>query len=385
MKKIFNLVSMAAVICLISFAACNDAEYSVKENSVYLSQAATSGKASNVAMETSGADVNVTVRLAKRAKENVSVELLLDEQALTQYNEQNSSSYELVPSSEYTWSNNTITIPAGEISATLKVHVNNFNTQGKRYALPVAIGNVQGSIAKSLSQSGFIYLITKPLIVSVPVMKGYNGESVKAHPNSDWGINTREWTIEAWVRMAAYSRNNQAIFSNWGDGLTEVYIRFGDANGPYNYLQIKTLGGQVQTDRDLVGGQWYHWAFVYDGSALTIYRNGEQNVKFNPPAPQGPGGTVEFQTLRMIDSGATYFPDLCAMSQVRFWGVARTQDQIKNNMFYEVDPTSPELIAYWPMNEGSGNTFTDITGKGSDAVADAHIIQTWEHNVRFDK
>ena len=40
----------------------------------------------------------------------------------------------------------------------------------------------------------------------------------------------------------------------------------------------------------------------------------------------------------MISSGATYFPDLCVMSQFRFW-----------------------------------------------KVADNYILQSWEHNVRFDK
>ena len=223
------------------------------------------------------------------------------------------------------------------------------------------------------------------MIVSVPVMKGYANEGVKIRPASDWGINTKEWTIEAWVRMGGYTRNNQAIFDNWGDGLTEVYIRFGDANAPYNYLQIKTLGGQVQTERDLVPNKWYHWAFVYDGVTMTVYRDGEPDVRFNPPAPAGPGGTVEFQTLTMIGSGSTYFPDLCAMSQFRFWKVARTPNQIKNNMYYEVDPSNPNLIGYWPMNEGSGTTFADISGNGNNAVAGSHIIQSWEHDVRFDR
>ncbi|MDR0506191.1 MAG: DUF1735 and LamG domain-containing protein [Dysgonamonadaceae bacterium] len=382
MKKI---IIMATFIFGMLFISCNDAEYSVRDNSVYLAQAAAGSKTSSLAMETSGADINITVRLAKKANSDVTVEILPDTAVLVQYNEQNSSNYLAVPRGEYVLESSRVTIPAGEISATFKVHLNNFETLGKRYAFPVSIGNVQGGIEKSPSLSSFIYLINKPLIVSVPVMKGYENEGVKVHPNQDWGIRTKEWTIEAWVRMEDYRKNNQAIFSNWGDGLTEVYIRFGDANEPYNYLQVKTLGGQVETAKDLANQQWYHWAFVYDGTTLTIYRNGEQDVKFNPPAPQGQGGTVEFQTLVMIGSGATYFPSLCAMSQVRFWKVARTQSQIKNNMYYEVDPASTELIACWPMNEGSGNTFRDITGKGSDAVAGSHIIQRWEHNVRFDK
>ena len=46
-------------------AACDDAEYGIKDNSVYIAEAASTEKAAIVSMETNGADVNVTVRLAK--------------------------------------------------------------------------------------------------------------------------------------------------------------------------------------------------------------------------------------------------------------------------------------------------------------------------------
>jgi hypothetical protein len=86
----------------------------------------------------------------------------------------------------------------------------------------------------------------------------------------------------------------------------------------------------------------------------------------------------------------TYFPDLCAMSQMRLWKTAISQSQIKNNMYYEIDPANPGLIGYWPMNEGSGNVFKDITGNGHDATASvtasgASTVQRWEHGVRFDR
>jgi len=389
MRRKYKFIGITAVL-LGMFISCDDAEYSIKDNSVYIAEAV-SAKSINVAMEATGADVNVMVRLAKPVNHDVTVSIGLDEQLITAYNETNSTEYTLIPAEHFSLPSETqVTIPAGDVSSIFKVHIDNFDTKGKLYAFPIAIKNVlKGDIEQSVSQSKLVYLIAKPLVVSVPVMKGYgNGatqEGVKIRPAQDWNIRTKEWTLEAWVRMSGYSKNNQAIFDNWGDGLTEVYIRFGDANAPYNYLQVKTLGGQVQTERDLIPNKWYHWAFVYNGLTLSIYRDGQLNVQFVPPAPQGPGGTVEFQTLTMIGSGATYFPDLCAMSQVRFWKTARTQNQIKNNMYYEVDPTNSDLIGYWPMNEGSGNTFADATSNGNNAVAGSHIVQSWEHNVRFDQ
>lgn len=377
MKK--YILSIIAVLLAVLFAGCENAEYDIRDNSVYIADAASSSKSVVVSMETTGADINIIVRLAKQVDQNVEVALTLNPAMLAEYNEENSTEYELLPTYQLP-ADAKVVIPAGNISGSYKIHIDNFDTQGKNFAFPIELGNVlTGGIQKSNTQSRFIYILAKPLIVSVPVMKGLQG-MVKTIPDTDWGIPAPQWSLECWTRMSAFSKNNQAIF-NLGSKDHEIYIRFGDANGPYNYLQIKTLGGQVETARDLVANTWYHWAFVYDGTTLTIYRNGVQDVKFDPPAPKG---EVRIDFVEMISSGS-YFPDECGMSQVRLWKTAITPNQIKNNMFYGIDPTNPNLIGYWPMDEGSGNTFADITGNGHTATAEANVIQRWDHDIRFDK
>jgi hypothetical protein len=385
MKKKYILLSMMAATFGLFFG-CNNAEYEIKDNSIYIAEAATAAKSVTVSMEDNGADINLTVRLAIPTSSDVQVEITTDSNILDAFNATNSTEYVMLPSDRFDLpAKAKVTIPAGEISATLKIHVDNFDTQSKRYALPVVLGNVlEGDVNKSVAQSKFIYVVAKPLVVSVPVMKGVNGGILvdAATSRRPFGINVAQWSLECWTRMSAYSKNNQAIF-NLGSSDHEIYIRFGDANAPYNYLQIKTLGGQVQTGRDLVPNTWYHWAFVYDGVTLSIYRNGELDVKFDPPAPAG--GQVRIDYVEMISSGATYFPDECGMSQVRLWKTAISPTQIKNNMYYAVDPLNSNLIAYWPMDEGSGNNFADITGNNYDAVAGPGILQRWENNIRFDK
>ncbi|MDR2086309.1 MAG: DUF1735 and LamG domain-containing protein [Dysgonamonadaceae bacterium] len=369
------------------FTACEDAEYRIKENSVYITDAATAAKSTVVSMEASGADIRVTVRLAKQTDRDVKVRLALDTLILKQFNAGNNTNYLPVPDKYLHWTDSVVaTIPAGEIGATLRIHVDNFDTQGKRYAIPLVLRDVvQGNIPLSASQSQFIYSIAKPLITSVPVMKAVDNIGVRAAPTTPWGITTPQWSLEMWVRMSAYSKNNQCIFDN----RNEIYIRFGDANSPYNYLQIKFNGdGGRETEKNLEANTWYHWAFVYDGKTLILYRNGDEDFRFEyPPVP---GGVVHFDELWWISSGTTYFPDLCAMSQMRLWKTAISQSQIKNNMYYEIDPANPDLIGYWPMNEGTGNTFKDITGNGHDATASVtdngkSTVQRWEHDIRFDK
>lgn len=380
MKKIY-ILSFVIALSGILFTGCDNAEYKVVENSVYMSDAAGAMKATTLTMD-NGVNINVNIRLARKIDKDVEVEIKLNPALLEPYNKANSSEYYPVPDLQLP-AGAKVTIPAGETGAVYTIRVDDFETEGKQYALGVELGNVIiGGIEKSASLSQFIYLLAKPLNVSVPVMTGVGTSMVRMAPETNWGITTTQWSLECWARMSAYRKNNQALF-NTGSGDHEIYIRFGDANRPYNYLQIKTLGGQVQTQSDLTANKWYHWAFVYDGTTLQIYRDGKADVKFDPSAPKG--GTVRFDFMQMISSSATYFWDECGVSQVRLWKTAITQTQIQNNMYFSVNPANPNLIGYWPMDEGEGNTFRDITGNGHDATAGAAVVQRWEHNIRFDQ
>lgn len=367
-------------IFLFLFASCKNAEYKIIENAVYLNSAAVSTQKSETITINNGADIQLLVRIAKPNNEDVEVGLAIDNSTIEPYNKANNAEYLQVPNFTLP-ADAKVTIPAGEVSATYKIHIDDFPISlGSRYAIGVALTNVlKGAVTISQSQSKFIYLLSKPLLQNVPEFTPTLGQ-LNAAPSTPWGIKVNQWSLECWAKMSAYRRNNQAIF-NSGSSEHEIYIRFGDANSPYNYLQIKTLGGQVQTKSDLVANTWYHWAFVYDGTTLSIYRNGELDTRFNPPAPAG--GNVRFDYLSMVSSGS-YFIDRVQLAQARLWNTAITQSQIKNNMYFDVNPKNTSLIAYWPMSEAINNSFSDITGNGHTATATVNnLISSWIPNVNF--
>ncbi|MCA5005065.1 DUF1735 and LamG domain-containing protein [Sphingobacterium bovistauri] len=380
-----KLLSFIGIAIISLLYACNDADYSIIDNQVYISNAEQNVGGSETIIMNNGADISVLVRLAKKVDYDVEVELGLAAELLEEYNQRNQTEYLMVPDFQFP-TNAVVKIPAGEISSSFKIVVNDFETKGNQYALPIKITKIlNGGIDLANTQSRFIYALAKPLRVSVPVMSGFTisgdlNENVSALPKENWGINVNEWSLECWTKLSAYNVNNQAIF-NLGSNQHEIYIRFGDANSPYNYLQIKTLGGQIQTASNLVANRWYHWAFVYDGTTLTIYRDGEVDVKFQPPSPIG--GNVRMDYVQMISSGSRYFPNRAHLAQVKLWKKAISQTQIKNNMYFEINPKNTDLVGYWPMNEGSGNTFKDITGNGHDAAAGSNIIKSWDHNIDF--
>lgn len=379
MKYIY-LSSLIIALSACLFVGCDNADYKAQGNSLYIADAAGTAKASTITMD-GGADINVTVRLAQKLAEDVEVEIGYDPEILTGYNANNGTEYEAL-SAEQLPQGVTAVIPAGEISATFQLHIDDFATNGITYAVPLVLGNVlKGNISKSAAQSRFIYVLSKPLNVSVPVMKPNGSENAQTDPDTEWGVSVETYTLEAWVRMSVFSINNQAIFNVRANN--ELYVRFGDANRPYNYLQVKAHGdGGTETARDWNANQWYHVAIVYNGNELVIYRDGVRIAGKQVPAPKG--GMI-INGLQMVSSSSQYFRAECAMSQVRLWNYARSEAEIQNNMFFEVNPKNPNLIGLWPLDEGEGKTFKDATGQNRHMTAGATLIRRWEHDVRFDK
>lgn len=379
MKYIY-LSSLIIALSALLFTGCDNADYKAQGNSLYIADAAGTAKAITITMD-GGADINVTVRLAQKLAEDVEVEIGFTPEILTSYNANNGTEYEALPAKQLP-QGATVTIPAGEISATFQLHIDDFTTNGITYAVPLTLGNVlKGNVTKSTAQSKFIYVLSKPLNVSVPVMKPSGSEKAETDPNTDWGVSVETYTLETWVRMSYLSRNNQAIFNLRANN--ELYVRFGDANSPYNYLQVKAHGdGGTETARDWNTNQWYHLAIIYNGSELIIYRDGIRVVGKQVPVPKG--GMI-INGLQMVSSGSSWFRAECAMSQVRLWNYARSEAEIQNNMFFEVNPKNPNLIGLWALDEGEGNVFKDATGQGRDMTAETGLIRRWEHNVRFDK
>lgn len=395
-QNIFRILpALLAVSAAALFAACDNAEAGPIENRVYIYEA-TSSAASKVAVEEDGATLAMTIRMAIPLDEDVTVGIRVEPSVLAAYNETYSTSFEVLPAEYYNIETPEVVIKAGDVAAPQSViSVGSFTTGGKNYALPVAIDHIDGSVEQTATTSHFIFLLDKPLIVQTPILKGYgtDGTALRAGPLDtdgnavDWGIQTNNWTLEGWVRMDGFSRNNQALF-NTGSKDHEIYIRFGDATPtPYDYMQIKTLGSQVNTKNNkgsFLANIWTHFALTYDGTTCVIYMNGEVAASFDPPAPKG--GIVRFDYMQMIGSGSTYFRNNCNLSQVRLWKVTLSQTQIQNNMFYELDASNPDMMAYWKMDEGEGTTFIDATGNKHDIkFISGQIFQGWTGMQRFDK
>ncbi|MCB9283533.1 MAG: HYR domain-containing protein [Lewinellaceae bacterium] len=176
---------------------------------------------------------------------------------------------------------------------------------------------------------------------------------------------TSDFTIEFWMKtsvtpsLTAGLLSKRAIcnFDNFWD------IRL-NTNGTV-YFETSGTGGSpyegvTSAPTTVTDGQWYHIAVSRIGTTMAFYVNG---VLKNSAT-----STVNFSNTASVLIGAdacspvsfgTYYEGI--IDEVRIWNVGRTGIQIANTMNQSIDCNHPNLIAYYPMNEGAGSTLTDCT------------------------
>ena len=163
-----------------------------------------------------------------------------------------------------------------------------------------------------------------------------------------------------------YFLDNNTIMGTEG----VMILRIGDAGGgitPKDYLEV--AGGQnYRVTKPLLTNRWYHVALTYDQPTgkTGIYVNGEKWAGsdwgidgFDPNSDMG------FYIGRIYGFKWGERPFHGKMSEVRVWSVARTENQLKQNML-GVDPASEGLALYYKLDGSEtqeGGVIKDATGR----------------------
>jgi hypothetical protein len=176
-------------------------------------------------------------------------------------------------------------------------------------------------------------------------------------------------TLEAWVRPDNSSGVQNIIARGYVAGASgEIFLRI--LMGSYqvgSYMDSRPFGAAMGTMPLQDVKQWVHVAGVHDGEKWKLYRNGELLSE----SPQPGGGAYPINARWAIGAKGggedRYFKG--NIRDVRIWGVARTQEQIREDMNNPPPKDADGLLGYWPLDEGRGQRIEDRSGNGGTGFA----------------
>ncbi|MBI5739319.1 MAG: S8 family serine peptidase [Nitrospirae bacterium] len=214
------------------------------------------------------------------------------------------------------------------------------------------------------------------------------------------GISNSEFTVEAWVKPRA-ANTNGGIFSRLDSTGTAMWVK---NNEPRFGIIIST--SPTSTATFMVGSGfsilkdvWYHVAGMLTNMAhshpvsascspsvmaetphIDLYINGAFAVcaSTNSQFAQDPSDLSSLFIGRLQDPGidgldrSTRFDG--AIDEVRFWTVARTEQEIQQCMndrlgFLPQCPVDPSILkGYWRLDEGFGPVTADSSGNGYGGI-----------------
>ncbi len=313
---------------------------------------------------------DVKVGLTVKEDKAFDVPLIVGDQTqLDEYNKKNNTSYLMLPPEMYeipTVMNFKPNLAMQSIPVSLKNL--KFSLKGD-YALPIRLSN--GSAYPIPGEEEALLILEKRTRTKVLLMNGSGSESDKMFPQD---FKVKQWTMEAMVKRSAYNANNRSIggtklVANAGPH-DEIYTRFGDVTIDPNQLQIKTGSAQIDVPKNKFAAkpnEWYMLTFVYDGKTTYVYVNGD--LVASSEIRDGEYGLIGFWI-----GGANEY-----IREVRFWDIARTQQQIKAFTWKMVNPDEKGLLLYYPCNGLKRNHET------GEITEDDTMIWNWATYYDGDK
>lgn len=411
-------------VVILAISSCD--RFEVKEhtfpNSVYLDVSATD----QVQLTTFSNNVptlskDITVTLAYPAGEDVTATVAVDESLVAAYNEKHGTSWELIPAKYLDFKSKDVTIPAGKTtSEVVTVALKGLTGEGEAqegaltidetYLLPVRI---TASNMEIMSSSAIAYYVVKrssAITVAASLHDNWinfplldvAGSSQAAAYNGLTAV-----TYEALIFLDQFDLTNDFGHCDISTVMgVEQYLlmRIGDASFERQQIQFDGSGSgsafgkfpASDATKKLYDGQWYHVACTYDQATriVRVYVNGKiqsegtelgisvqvDDNKIN--FAQRALGVAEAYQFFIGKSYNDFRPLQGKIAEARVWSVARTPEEIWENMYRIKNPKDlPELIGYWKFDEGKGNTIKDYSMYGNDGVAEKDIV--WPSGIEI--
>ncbi|NHZ86155.1 MAG: hypothetical protein GWP19_09765 [Planctomycetia bacterium] len=177
-------------------------------------------------------------------------------------------------------------------------------------------------------------------------------------------------TFEAWVYPLSFNGVAEDYISNLtGHDDASGLLRIGDNDPSHMQENSRPQFAVVTTDgvdkcnatTMMYANTWYHLAGTYDGSNLKIYVNG--NLEDTEPHTGSISTTETSINIGGPNSSSRFFDGI--VDEVRIWNTARSETEIRQNMYKELTGGESGLVAYYNLNETTGTVADNSEGTSS--------------------
>lgn len=179
-------------------------------------------------------------------------------------------------------------------------------------------------------------------------------------------LNPAQFTLSCWAKVeGGQGQWRSPVTCRTAKGSTALggYLLYAGNNNKWQFWTGN--GGWVTLHgAEVVLNTWTHVAATYDGNTMKLYINGELSGK---PVPSKI--LINSQHPLRIGAGITegnpgfFFNGKIA--EVRLWDKARSPEEIQESMHQRLKGDEEGLVAYWPLDQESGTSAEDKTGKGN--------------------
>ena len=171
------------------------------------------------------------------------------------------------------------------------------------------------------------------------------------------------WSISAWIRPRSAGNGYPVIYSegHWA-------LSLGLQQGTGRLDSWVNDNNQIMSDRPVIFGEWQHVAITSDGTSRTFYINGQPAGTGSAPAvaPNAAGAAIGGTISELTGTRNRFHGDI---DEVALWNRALTAAEVAALAVAPVKGSESGLIAWWPLDELSGDVVADATGRGSVGVA----------------
>ncbi|MFA6653280.1 MAG: FG-GAP-like repeat-containing protein, partial [Candidatus Delongbacteria bacterium] len=176
------------------------------------------------------------------------------------------------------------------------------------------------------------------------------------------------FTVEAWVKPM-HPTDNLNILSTRSGSDNSFDMKLMSGNKIHGDIGNGTtwLSNAADGDFEYATGTWYHIAYSVSLTGYEIFANGTSVGSGTWPSntPLLMNATHQINIGR-YNGGLEYFKG--CIDEVRVWNVARTGQEIRDNMLKPLLGTETGLVAYYGFNEASGMTAGDNAGSNDGTL-----------------